>query len=470
MTIRKTTDELRSELESIKTELRGLLPADGTDLEGRSADRFDELTDRADEIKAQITRDEKRLAAMADLVEAGSVERGTDPGPTWRTADPQNATRDAALREIERHHKASTLADGSAAHAERLARADKFTGRLIAASGTDAYARAFAKLVADPQRGHLLWTNEEAAAYRAVEDVAAERGLLESGSGSALVPFQLDPVINITNAGTLNPIREIARTVTITSNAYHGVNSAGVQAEWLGEAQEAADASPTLTQPEIKAHKGAAWVEFSIEMGEDGVNLLAELQRLLADARANQEAAAFISGLGDGSKQPKGLVTALAAAGGAVVVDGAGTEAIVAADPYALQDALGARWQPNARFGAALPILNKLRQMETTNGALKFPGLHNVPASLLGRAAVEISTMDGTINSGATESNYSLVYGDFSQYVIVDRIGTTIELVPHLMGASRRPTGQRGVWMHYRVGADVINADAFRVLRVNTTA
>ena len=78
--------------------------------------------------------------------------------------------------------------------------------------------------------------------------------------------------------------------------------------------------------------------------------------------------------------------------------------------------------------------------------------------------------MDGTINAAVTAANYALVYGDFSNFVIVDRIGTTVELVPHLMGSNRRPTGERGLYMHRRVGSDVVNANAFRLLNVATTA
>ena len=40
-----------------------------------------------------------------------------------------------------------------------------------------------------------------------------------------------------------------------------------------------------------------------------------------------------------------------------------------------------------------------------------------------------------------------------------------MELIPHLFGANRRPTGQRGLWMWARYGADSINDSAFRMLQ-----
>jgi HK97 family phage major capsid protein len=82
-----------------------------------------------------------------------------------------------------------------------------------------------------------------------------------------------------------------------------------------------------------------------------------------------------------------------------------------------------------------------VRQMETSNGALKFPSLQNDPASLLGRPWNEASFMDNTVAAG----KHPLVYGDFSNFVVTQRVGATVELIPHLFGSNQRPTGQRGL-------------------------
>jgi HK97 family phage major capsid protein len=74
--------------------------------------------------------------------------------------------------------------------------------------------------------------------------------------------------------------------------------------------------------------------------------------------------------------------------------------------------------------------------------------------------------MDGALTG--TANDYSLLSGDFNQYIITDRIGTTIELIPTLFGASLRPTGQRGFHMHWRTGGDVVIPDAFRLTNWNT--
>lgn len=133
-----------------------------------------------------------------------------------------------------------------------------------------------------------------------------------------------------------------------------------------------------------------------------------------------------------------------------------------------MQNALPSRFQPNARWTANLAILNTLRQFETTNGALKFPSLQDNPPMLLGRTVHEQSNMDGDCSTNAV--NYVLAYGDWSQFPIVDRIGATLERVDHLVGANRRPTGQRGALLWWRTGSDVLVPNAFRLLNIETAS
>jgi HK97 family phage major capsid protein len=366
-------------------------------------------------------------------------------------------TRDQAMRAIERsaipaeaQEKAEGLLKQGAPVHQRLAE------RWITTTGDAAYERAFAYLVADPERGSLMWDDEEKAAFRAVEHLRSEtRAMgLTDAQGGYMVPFQLDPTIILTSAGSVNPMRQLAKTVQINSDVWNGITSAGVVANWRPEAQESTDDSPTLTQPTIPVYRGDAFIQFSIEFGMDAVNAMQELGKLLADAADQLHATAFATGTGSG--QPFGIVTALT--GTASKINTATAGVLVAADVYALQNAQPPRFSPNAQWMAALPIINTLRQFETTAGALKFPELAN--GNLLGRQMNENSGMAKTLTTGSSVA----IYGDFSNYVIVDRFGTTVELVPHIMGANRRPTGQRGLWMCFRTGADSVNDNAFRML------
>jgi predicted phage gp36 major capsid-like protein len=59
------------------------------------------------------------------------------------------------------------------------------------------------------------------------------------------------------------------------------------------------------------------------------------------------------------------------------------------------------------------------------------------------------------------------IIGGWRHFVIVERLGLTVELIAHLFGsANRYPTGQRGLWMMARNSSKVIAENAFRFLGV----
>ena len=78
--------------------------------------------------------------------------------------------------------------------------------------------------------------------------------------------------------------------------------------------------------------------------------------------------------------------------------------------------------------------------------------------------ATSLSTTHG---SG---DNYILIVGDFSNYVIADRIGMSVELVPHLFATgNNRPSGQRGFFAFYRTGADSLLDGSLALLTLRST-
>ena len=78
----------------------------------------------------------------------------------------------------------------------------------------------------------------------------------------------------------------------------------------------------------------------------------------------------------------------------------------------------------------------------------------------LGRPVAEWSTMATAVTTGSKWA----VYGDFKQgYAIGDRLGMSLEIVPHLFGATNRyPTGQRGAYAIWRNDGRVVVANALR--------
>jgi HK97 family phage major capsid protein len=129
------------------------------------------------------------------------------------------------------------------------------------------------------------------------------------------------------------------------------------------------------------------------------------------------------------------------------------TNVLAQGDLYANQAALPARWRPRARWMMNLSIINGYRQLPQATG-LNYSIINDdgPRPRALGWTVYENSSMDGSLGAGA---DYTVLSGDFRQYIIVDRLGTTVELVPHLLGANRRPTGERGFLLHWRAGGDV---------------
>jgi HK97 family phage major capsid protein len=363
--------------------------------------------------------------------------------------------RDRALAAIEKMPFANDrVRQASTEIIEQFDDSKASLSRLCLAASSPEYIRAWSKCAAG--REHMLSNEERDALERAMS--------LTDSAGGYLVPFQLDPTVIITANGSRNEIRQIARQVVAIGDTWNGVSSGAVSWSWDAEATEVSDDSTTFGQPSISVYKAAGFVPISIEALEDEANVTAEVARLLAFGRDVLEAAAFATGTGSG--QPFGIVTALVASSPTVVVNSASTDTFASGDVYALDNALPARYRGNSSWLGNRAIYNRVRNFDTQGGAQMWERIGaDVPAQLLGRSVYESEDMDGTLNTGA--ENYFLVYGDFSNYVIADRIGMTVEFIPHLFGTTNgRPKGQRGWYAYYRVGADSVNDGAFRILDV----
>jgi HK97 family phage major capsid protein len=383
------------------------------------------------------------------------------------TATPRRIeSRDEGLRAIEANLDAH-VGDSADRLDEMLRSHDPvgLGGRYLRAVANPHYLSAFGKMVADPSTGHLRFTPEEGEAVRLVTAVEAERAMNEGtgSSGGYAVPYVLDPSIIASGSGATNPIRQIARVVTIVgSNEWKGVSSDGVVAAYSAEATEASDGTPTLAQPDIKAAKWNVFVPFSIEVDQDWSSLQTELVTMAEDAKSVLEATKFLTGTG--SNEPGGILN-IGGTGGLTTtqrVQTAVSATYAVGDPWLLKAQIPPRFIARATFAAAPAVWDKTYRFVGTNSVepLQMPSRDG---AFLGRSKVEWSTMATATTTGTK----LIVGGDFSKYVIVDRLGMQVELIPHLFGASNRfPTGQRGLYMFGRTGAGVVAANAFRYLEV----
>jgi HK97 family phage major capsid protein len=339
---------------------------------------------------------------------------------------------------------------------ERFDSKDSRLARFALVTSKPAYLRAWSKLACG--KGHSLTDVEQ----RAIADVEQFRAMsLTDNAGGYLVPFQLDPTVIITSSGVRSDLRQVARQVVATGDVWNGVSSQNVSWSFDSEGSEVSDDSPSFAQPSIPNYMARGFVPISIEAAMDEQNVAQEVGRLLAGGKEELEATKLTTGSGTG--EPTGIITALAAASPSVSVQTAGTATFALADVYALQGALPARFRGNASWLANNLTYNKVRQFDTAGGGGFWANLtSDRPPQLLNRAALESEAMASTTATG----DKIAVFGDFSNYVITDRLGMAVEFIPHLVGANRRPTGQRGWFAYYRVGADSVNDNGFRMLTV----
>lgn len=342
---------------------------------------------------------------------------------------------------------------------ERFDSGDSKLAQLCLATSSPAYLRAWSKMARGQQ--HTL-TQDESRALQQAEPFRAMS--LTDNAGGYLVPFQLDPTVIITSDGTRNDIRQAARQVVATGDVWNGVSSAQVSWSWDAEGSEVSDDATTFAQPSIPVYTARGFVPISIEALQDEQNVTQEVAKLLAMGKDSLEATAFTTGSGSG--QPTGIVTALT--GTSSVVNAATDDTFALADVYTLQGSLPARYRANASWLANNLIYNKIRQFDTAGGNGLWAQLGDGrPPVLLGRNVLESEAMDGTITTSGSVHNYAAIYGDFDNYVIADRVGMTVEFIPTLFHTSNnRPSGQRGWFAYYRVGADSVNDGAFRMLDV----
>ena len=358
-------------------------------------------------------------------------------------------TRSIEERGIEDVGQARTLL-------KRHTKSDPAWARNLLVRSSEVYSDAWVKMMTG--RAHDL--------------TAEERTAMSSGSaanGGYLVPTHLDPSIILTSAASNNAVRRISRVVTLTrEKTWNGVTSSGVTASWDGELAEVSDDSPTLGNPSIPTIQAQAFVQASFAAFEDVEGLAGDVLFMFADAKDRLEGIAHCTG--NGTSQPKGIFTACDAST-TVEVTSATAATLALADLTGLRSAVPVRHRGNASWLMHPNYADAIRALGTAVSASYSVDITGANTdTLLGRPVYE--TDDAPSTQTTTVKDNEIIVGDFSQYVIVDKPGSTaVEFIPNLFNTSNNlPDGRRGWFMHWRTGADATNVGAFRLLQDKTSA
>ena len=468
-------------LAEIRTELEALLAEDELSEEqearfGELTTEFEELEERRETLAVRLELIDRVRSAAADprnlIPGAEEVDRdvfGTeDPAGVKTLKDPFDfdEARTAALPEL----RARAMSAVEQASAFTTRDREVLTGWIEELEEDNPSSMSFAR--------HVIVTSSPAylTAWRKAFKTGAKMGQpdpdsvsvlaramsLTDNAGGYAIPTQLDPALILTSDGSTNPVRQVARHVIATGDTWTGLST--THAGWSNDAEaaEVSDDATTFAQPSITIFKPQVFIPFSLEIEMDYPGFTADLRTIIANGKDDLDATNFMTG--SGTNQPVGIVTALT--GGSSIVASATADTYAIADVYSTHDGLAAKYRGRAAWLMNIKTIGLTRQFDTGGGAGLLARLGDpTPQSLLGRPLYEASAMDGVINAGA--DNYMVVFGAWENYVIADRIGMTLELVPHLFAtATNRPSGNRGLYGYARTGADSVNDGGFSMLNV----
>ena len=454
-------EEVKARLTELDTEAKGLPFTPEQQAEWAS------LIERSEQAQARATELSARRQYIESMAEAGKRTELPAQASTRATKSrlPDNLRDSYAYRQMARstEEQASLEVDGARKIVESLnidaksqERIDTLlrtvdvptdlAARIRGASGP-VYSRAFGKTI----MGQPL-TTEERAAMAVYTSSGAD--------GGYAVPVELDPTLILTGDTYVNELRRIARVETITGKEWQGVATEGITVSRIAENTAVTESTVTLSQPRAVPTAVKGLIKFSIELDQDWGSIQRELGRLFAEAKDNEEATSFTTGTGNGITAPEGIERI--ADTSIVWTEASGSFGLE--DVYAVLGDLPARHAARASFLANSSIYARIRQFDTTgsSNAWAISLRDDRPPTLLGKPAYESSAMDGTLTNG----NDILIVGDFQKFLIVDRVGMSIELIPHMFNGDGNPTGTRGLWAMWRNTSLILDDNAFRKLRV----
>ena len=456
-------EEIKRETATLGTEYPGVMPAE-------PQARWDGLVKEQDALQADVNAWDTRQARIeANMANTRMVETPVQGAPFnvirrkseadvydvdsvlsdrgYTLEERSQALRDNAMRAVE---TASFPISDRSRTQERIsalidyADVDDEIRSLILRTGSPIYRRAFPKALL----GRAM-TPEEQRAVGAVNVLA---------TGGYAVPFQFDTsIIGIGAHTAVSPYRAACRVVTIAgTNTWEPLTATAMTAAFAAEAAAAVDSTPTFARPTFQLQTARAFSQVSMELLQDRPDLVSELGTLIGEAKDTLEETKFSLGAGVGSNEPLGMFINATFTN----IDSVANDAIDVGDPEKVEAGLGLRHRANAAWFMARKTIRAYQALETTGGKL-FGGQYynavglpsvdsptgNTGLKLLGYPIWEVPSAP----TGVADGTITAVFGDPSKYAIVDRLGLTVEYVPHLVSAAGNlPIGARGIFAYWR--------------------
>ena len=271
-------------------------------------------------------------------------------------------------------------------------------------------------------------------------------------------------------------IRPLARVVSTNRDAVEyprlegGDNryTSAVRVTWVDEVPanaSVAETNPTFGMTRVPVHTVMARTDISRNMLEDSAfNVVDEISMLFAEAAAIDEDVQFIQGNGGGL--PKGILgdrtdgDLTPVAGVETIATGA-SSTMQADGLIDLAYALPQQYRANAKMVASRTTHRDIRKLKDTQNRYIWEDNYQTgqPATILGYPALESESVPAV-----AAGDYPVIFGDFSGYLIVDRIGMTIERVTDVTTVG---TNKVALFMRRRLGGQVIDPWKFKAQQVS---
>ncbi|WP_430251709.1 phage major capsid protein [Neorhizobium sp. DAR64860/K0K1] len=256
----------------------------------------------------------------------------------------------------------------------------------------------------------------------------------------------------------VSPVRSVASVRSTSAPSVQYPKRTGItNARWKGETQTQEASEPTFGQAEIVVKEVNTFVDVSNQLLQDSAGQAeAEVRLALSDDFGQKEGRAFI--LGNGVLEPEGILT-----NAEIQTVLNGHAANLSVDQLiALQYSLPAAYRNVATWAMNGTTLGKVRTLKDGQGNYAWqPALQaDSPSTLLGRPVIELPDMPDLAANG-----FPIVFGDFSGYRIVDRVGLSIMVNPYLLATNSITR----IHASRRVGGGVLQPAKFRKLKMATS-
>jgi HK97 family phage major capsid protein/HK97 family phage prohead protease len=471
--------ELKAALARQAIEYPGVLPAeaqmtwdtDSAELDTLERDiaAWDARQSRVAAFAADEKKTERTYEPVASFARKTIVDiYDRDPKSFGSKEQRDQDLRDRAMRSIETSTFPHPGIDQDAVRADIATLVDhrdsddKELAQRILATGSPVYRRAFNKLV----RGDMLTPEEHRAAALQVVGTTT--------TGGYAVPYVFDPTMVHTGAYTsINPFRAACRVEQLVgANEWRTVSVGAVVAAYAAESAATTEQGPTFAQPAFTVRRAQTFVTVSHETMQDRSDMASELSSLFAEAKDTLEENKF--SIGAGNPAPAGMFVK----SNYTVKETITNDTFAVADLAATEAVLPLRHRMNAAWFFARGVIRIIQGWETVGGELfnsrfGYPAVGNVNTNPTGNTGLQLlgypvwETPSCPITVTTDDAIVGILVNP-KTYVIVDRVGMNVEIIPNMLDASTGfPTGDRGVLAIWRNTGGVLNADGGRQVNIN---